>query len=206
MARLSACTDATVFKVPRCLLLLDIATQASDREQAMTEAIADVLRVFPCSEVIDLNDPNAFLDQLVDAADGSTPTSRDVKRMLRSVVPSDGAFALAASAVDGLLEAVAAREFNEQGLFGLCGDEAPGNSGSSTPAASAVRGHLVEAEVFEVLPELGLAHLTSDDGRFFCVTSRTPGIASLADLEEGQRYRCQVTGHFNLVVRASSME
>ncbi|QPF72684.1 hypothetical protein G8A07_06915 [Roseateles sp. DAIF2] len=206
MARLSACTDATVFKVPRCLLLLDIATQASDREQATTEAITDVMRVFPCSEVIDLNDPNALLDQLVDAADGSAPTSRDVELMLRSTVPSDDAVALAAAAVDGLLEAVALREFSEQGLCGLRGDEAPGSCGSSTPAASAVRGRLVEAEVFEVLPGFGLAHLMSDDGRMFCVTSKTPGIANLADLKEGQRYRCWVTGRFNLVVRASSIE
>ncbi len=59
----------------------------------------------------------------------------------------------------------------------------------------------VERSVFEVLEGFGLAQLRAADGSVYGVKRDTPGV-EFAELREGRRYRCAVTGKFNRVLRA----
>ena len=63
------------------------------------------------------------------------------------------------------------------------------------------RSKVVEAEVYEVLPGFGLAHLRSADGRVYGLRRGMPGIDFDA-LRLGQRLRCTVMEPFSRVVEA----
>ncbi|WP_091723137.1 hypothetical protein [Mitsuaria sp. PDC51] len=166
------CVAAHVFKVPPHVVLLEFDQQVSHRDAAMVASVEAVLRTFPRAEFIDLPGQNSLIELLVDASDEIAPAQKQLETMYRCTMPSDDLVAIAASSVDGLL---AQRNFGAR---------------------------LVEADVFEVHTELGIAHLATPDGRMLCITERTPGIASLSLLEDGQRYRCWVHGRSNLVQRA----
>ena len=60
---------------------------------------------------------------------------------------------------------------------------------------------VVDAQVFEVLTEFGLAHLRAADGRVLGVNRDTPGI-KFGDLREGQCLRCAVAQPFARVLHA----
>lgn len=169
---MSNCVSATVFKVPRHVVLLEFNQPVSHRDAAMVASVEEVLRAFPRAEFIDLNDQNALVEELVEASREMAPDQQQLETMYRCTMPADDVIALAAAAIDGFLS--------------------QRNAGARP----------VEAEVFEVHLDFGIAHLTTPDGRMVCVTERTPGIASLSQLQDGQRYRCWVQGRCNLVVRA----
>lgn len=59
----------------------------------------------------------------------------------------------------------------------------------------------IEAEVFEILPGFGLAHLRAADGHIFGLRRTTPGI-SFDSLRIGQRVLCTVQQPFSRVVAA----
>jgi hypothetical protein len=61
---------------------------------------------------------------------------------------------------------------------------------------------IVEAEVIEVLPTFGLAHLRADSGHLLGVTRNTPG-ANFEEICEGQKYLCTVDQKFSRVLRCS---
>lgn len=166
------CIGATAFRAPRHVLLLEFDFHAPDLQVAITAAVEEVLHAFPLADFVDLNGQNALIDALVESTQGRPPNHGELQMMYYSTVPSNDSVALAAGAVDALM---------------------------SQPHGEA---KLIEADVFDVLPSFGLAHLTTTDGRMFGVTSRTPGIASLDDVKEGQRYLCWVIGRFDLVLRA----
>ena len=48
---------------------------------------------------------------------------------------------------------------------------------------------IVEGEVIEVLPVLGLAHMRGSDGLVYGLRPHTPGV-DWGELREGQRFRC----------------
>ena len=165
------CVSATAFKVPRHVLLFEFDQQVNHRDTAMVASVEAVLRAFPRAELIDLTGQNALIELLVDASGEMAPDQKHLETMYWCTTPSDDLVALAASAVAGLL--------------------AQRHEGA----------RVVEAAVFEVHHDFGIAHLATPGGRMLYVTERTPGIASLSQLEDGQRYRCWVQGRSNLVVR-----
>ena len=61
---------------------------------------------------------------------------------------------------------------------------------------------VVEGEVIEVLPGLGLAHVRGVDGRVYGLNRKTPGIA-FDVLQAGQRVQCLVTAKFHRVLEAA---
>ena len=198
----NACRKATVFRAPRHIVLLELERMAETHEEAMSACIAAVLRGFPQAELIDLNDQNSLIDELVEAAEGRAPTPREMMRMMRSDTPSLDAFARAAASVDGFLVAAASRALGDDQLAArLCAASSSGRPGELLVAPGS-GARLIQADVFEVWPEFGLARFMSDDGTMLTITEKTPGISSLAYIEEGQRYECLVTGRFNLVVYA----
>ncbi|MGN6826412.1 hypothetical protein [Paucibacter sp. M5-1] len=200
-----SCKSTTVFRAPRHIVLLEFEQTADTHDSAITECISAVLRGFPEAELIDLTDPNALIDELVEDAEGRAPTPRELMRLMRSDAPSLDAFARAAAGVNGLLATAAERVLSEEQLAELL-SAAPGGRRAAdmrlTPGASA---RVLEAEVFEVWPQLGLAHFMSDDGTMLTITDKTPGISSLDRVAEGERYACVVTGRFNVVVYAGQV-
>ena len=64
---------------------------------------------------------------------------------------------------------------------------------------------LEDAEVFEVLPGVGLAHVRSAQGEVYGISRQTPGVR-FDLLQVGQRVRCEVTPVFGRVLRASLVE
>ena len=59
----------------------------------------------------------------------------------------------------------------------------------------------VDATVIALIPEYRQAELRAVDGTRFALTEHTPGIA-LANVREGQHYRCTVTLRFAKVLHA----
>ncbi|HEY8946275.1 MAG TPA: hypothetical protein VIM73_18620 [Polyangiaceae bacterium] len=196
------CRGAAVFKAPRHIVLLDFELPAETHEMAMTTCVSEVLCGFPQAELIDLNDPNSLVDELVEASAGREPTPREMVRMRRSDAPTIDAFARAAAMLDGFLVAAAGRALGEEQLSARLGAAPGGRRRGELLVAPGSGATLIEADVFEVSPEFGLARFMSDGGSMLTVTPKTPGITSLAYIKEGQRYECLVTGRFNLVVFA----
>jgi len=196
------CKRATVFKVPRHFVLLEFEQTAATHDSAITACISAVLRALPEAELIDLTDPNSLIDELVEASEGRAPTARELVQLMRSDAPSLDSFARAAADVDGLLLAEAGRVLSEQQLTELLAAAPSGKRAGELRLAAGANARLIEADVFDVWPELGLARLMSDGGTMFTATERTPGISSLDDVSEGQRYECVAIGRFNLVVYA----
>lgn len=60
---------------------------------------------------------------------------------------------------------------------------------------------IVEGEVVELLPGLGLAHVQTTDGRLLGITCETPGVV-FELLRPGQRLRCRVTDRLHRVLHA----
>lgn len=63
----------------------------------------------------------------------------------------------------------------------------------------------IEAEVFEILPGYGLAHLRAADGHVYGLRPNTPGI-SFDSLRVGQRVLCTVQQPFSRVVSAQLID
>jgi len=175
--RTSACTRASVFKAPRHVVLMEFSSKAATREAAVIDAVKDILMAFQQADFVDLNDQNALLDELVDGSSGMPPTESELRMLMNSSVPSNNILALATAAA-GAFQA------NAVGLR-LQDTE-----------------RVTEADVFELLPGIGLVHLMTDGGTILSLTAGTPGIASLQAVMEGHRYRCWVRGRFDVVVRA----
>ncbi|MDC8786311.1 hypothetical protein [Roseateles koreensis] len=171
------CISAAVFRAPRHVMLLEFSQQATTLDAAMTNAVEKVLRAFPQADFVDLNDQDALLCELVEVRDGRSPTETELQRMRHSRVPSNDTLALAAATLDA---------FSTIGVGGDLHDHE----------------RVTEADVFELLPGFGLVHLMTDGGTILSLTARTPGIASLQTVTEGQRYRCWVRRKFDVVVRA----
>lgn len=68
-------------------------------------------------------------------------------------------------------------------------------------AAVANASSIVEGELLEVLPGLGLAHVRATDGRILGITRQTPSVI-FGLLRPGQKLRCQVMESFHRVRQA----
>ena len=66
------------------------------------------------------------------------------------------------------------------------------------PSASSF---LVEGEIIEVLPSMGIAHVRGANGVVYGLNPKTRGI-SFYELRAGQRVQCQVTAEFHRVLHA----